>query len=460
MRNRWLGAGLALVALFGAPAVGRVQAQENYSVPGLDAITVPLPLGHDRYETGGFYAGLEFFYMIPNRTFGKQLIAIRGFVDTTGATTGNPLNPLGIGNVFAPIGGLPGLFQGSGTPALSTDQLSEVNWQPGVRYTLGYRFDDGVAVQFSYLQMFDTKQTATAAGSPPGLSVGANATESFLFAPVFNFPSDFAGPAIKTTPDAFQFNTLTLLNAGAGPPPPSFIFPPGGTAYGIWNGASNMEIALTRRFAEGDITVRLPIWQTDYASTYALAGGRFAWLFDRFWWRTQSIGLSPGSGAFQPFGPGFPNSDPANLRFTTVSFPTDVAVYTLTLSQRMYGPFLGCGYEAYLGNGFALNTDLTGALLVNLIKERAKYKLGDHSVQNKRSRNLFDVVPNVNADINLTWYPIRGVQLRAGYNFLGFFNAKAITKPIGFNYGAIEYETDNKFIRFYNGINFGAGLTF
>src|SRR5205085_280762 len=93
--------------------------------------------------------------------------------------------------------------------------------------------------------------------------------------------------------------------------------------------------------------------QTDYSRVYGLAGGRFAWLFERFQWHT---------GSFNIFGEAGPN---------------DQAFYTNTLSQRMYGPFVGCGHEIFVANQFSLSLDLTAGLLLNIEKERAKYKLGD-----------------------------------------------------------------------------------
>jgi hypothetical protein len=315
-----------------------------------------------------------------------------------------------------------------------------------------------VAFSLSWLHLFEVKQRATA-GPPPALYQGApDGSDGFLTAPVYNYPSHFAGPAIKTQADVEQWEFLGQLPQTPNFPP-KYIFPPGYSAYGIWNGASMMEISYTQRFDQWDLMARIPVWDTEYARTYAMAGGRFAWIFDRFWWRTQSVGLNPNSLPFQPLGPNFPASDRAELRYLTVSEPTDVARYSNTLSQRMYGPVLGCGYETYLGKGFAISTDLYGGLLINIIKERAKYKLGDESVQNKFSRNDLDLVPNIEGNINLSWYPIRGIQMRVGYNFMGFFNAKYMQQPVGFNYGAIDYVTEEKF-RFFHGINAGVGFVF
>jgi hypothetical protein len=49
--------------------------------------------------------------------------------------------------------------------------------------------------------------------------------------------------------------------------------------------------------------------------------------------------------------------------------------------------------------------------------------------------------------------------MRFGYNFMGYFNVKEMTRPVGFNYGAIEYRNDDRF-RFLQGINAGVGFIF
>src|SRR5262249_28392010 len=135
---------------------------------------------------------------------------------------------------------------------------------------------------------------------------------------------------------------------------------PGFNTYGIWNGASTMEIKFSERFTAADIGARTPIFQTEMSRTYGLAGGRFAWFFERFTCRTQDLDING------------------------VAAPQYAANYTNTLSQRLYGPFVGCGQEIYVGNAFSLSLDLTGAALLGIVKERAKYELGDLSQESKR----------------------------------------------------------------------------
>lgn len=464
MSNRWIGLGLVLGALVLGPSAGRVAAQHinAYEVPEIGEIHAPIPLGHDRMNTGGFYWALEGMYMIQNRAIGHQNIAVRGIVDASGGLTGDPI--LLSRNLIQT--GVPGTFLGSGAPALSTGDFQGISYQCGLRSTLGYKFDSGIALSVSWLHLWETKLTATASGVNVGYQNDANLSDSFLFSPVYNFPADFAGPRLKVSADItiMQFFDSLIVAPPETPRPvtdlPRFNEPLGFTSFGIWNGANNMAISFTTRYDQWDLTARIPVWETEYARTYALAGGRHAWFFDRFWWRTQAIGFStnPGPANNDDNGDDPPN-DPADLMFFTVSHPVDVATYSNTLSQRMYGPTLGCGYEVYLCEGVSLSTDWTGGLLFNIIKERAKYKLGDETVQNKRSRNLFNLTPNFQGDMNLWWYPLRGISFKLGYNFMGYFNAKRMLNPVGFNYGAIEYVNDDRF-RFLHGVNFGVGFTF
>jgi hypothetical protein len=455
---------LVLAGLALGPGAGRTMAQNinAYDVPEIPEFNVPIPLGHDRMNTGGFYTAFEFMYLRPNRAIGDQLIAVHGLIDTNGGLTGNPV--LLFHNLIQT--GVPGTFVGSKQPALSTSDFQEVSFQPGCRTTVGYKFDSGIALSLSWLHLFEFKQIAEASGVAPFFNNRPDLADSVLFAPVFNFPADFAGPRLKTSADitAMQFfDSLPFPTPGptprGGTTEPRFNEPIGFVAFGIWNGANNMEISFTQRYDQWDLLARIPVWETEYARTYGLAGGRFAWFFDRFWWRTQSIGFSTNPVARSTNQGDDPGNNPDSVQFFTVSHPTDVATYVNTLSQRMYGPELGCGYEIFLGKGFSLSTELTGSLMVDIIKERAKYELGDESVQNKRSRNELNFVPNINASFDVWWYPIRGIQMRFGYNFMGYFNVKEMTRPVGFNYGAIEYRNDDRF-RFLQGINAGVGFIF
>ena len=45
----------------------------------------------------------------------------------------------------------------------------------------------------------------------------------------------------------------------------------------------------------------------------------------------------------------------------------------------------------------------------------------------------FSVTPEVATNVQLYWYPWEGVQIRAGYNFMAFFNTQAAEDPVAFD---------------------------
>lgn len=422
MRTRLLGGLAVLTAVLTSAVPGRAQGPGLYSgglsdsggLPGVPSENVPLPLGNP--GSHGFYGFVEGGYYFQTRTMRDQTIAYRGLVDSTGAVTG-----------------LPGTYIGSGQVALSTSDFGRRSYAPAVNFGIGYKTDDGTSItaRFMALSPVDYNASATLASqyarSRPDLS------DTYLTAGVFNFGPEYGGPGRKT---AFEGSTIFL----------PFIDANGnlqlrqqlgdGLFYGIWNGASTMTITYRQNYQEAEIGARVPLFQTETSRIYALGGGRFNWFYEKFAWRTTSYDVNGGT------------------------LPSWQAVYTNTLSQRMYGPYAGVGHDIYLGSRFALSTDLTGALLLNVAKERAKYKLADNTTSAKQSVNELRLVPSAGANFNLWWYPIQGVQVRMGYSANTWFNTKNMAEPVGFNLGAIDPGYGNQAFRIIHGVNFGIGLFF
>lgn len=382
---------------------------------------IPLPLFHDRPETGGFYATGEFNYWRMSNPLAHQVIATRGIRDVDGTITadlsGQRIFPLTAGqpSFILPGPRRPGLFYGSNTPALFADDAKNPQtYQPGFSFGVGWKFANGVAVDVEWLHLTQAKYSATATLAPPNLLIGDLNAESFLYSPVFNFPNHFAGPDQKVAVGAPL------------------------AAFGIWNGASNENITFFQRYEQVNINGRFPIYQDDCNRCYALLGGRMIWLWERFRWRTEAISFD-----------GTSNQD-------------DVAIYSNIVSQRMYGPQVGTGYERRLGDTpigtFSLSVDLQAALLLDVVKERSKYERADHAISAQRNRNDFAVVPELQANANLWWYPIEGIQIRVGYDFMSFFNTVASPNPVSFNYGALNPTWEKGFTRFIDG--FHAGIAF
>ena len=269
----------------------------TYPAPIQPSEQIPLPTGDP--GTHGFYTFFEFMYLTSYRHLGDQVVAYRGLLDTTGATTT-----------------IPGIYIGSGQPALNTNQFPRQSYMPGFNIGLGYKLDDGTSIYGSYIYLMDRNYHVGATSATPFARSAQDLSDTFLVSGVFNFPPQFAGPAISTRPEQ-QLG--------------------GNIFYGIWNGASVMDIQFNQRFAQGEIGARVPMFQTEYSRIYGLAGGRFDWIFERFQWRTVEYDIA-GRGA-----------------------PFWTARYNNTLSQRMYGPYIGCGHEMYIGNRFSVSTDITAA---------------------------------------------------------------------------------------------------
>jgi Legionella pneumophila major outer membrane protein precursor len=421
MRTRLLGGLAALAAVFSTATPGRAQSglysgglSDSTGLPGSASENVPLPLGNP--GSHGVFTFADVSYISQTWTMKDQTIAYRGLVDTTGAITG-----------------LPGQYIGSGQVALTTADFGRRSFMPGMNLGIGYKTEDGTSITARFMALSPTDYNSAATLAAPYARSRPDLADTYLTAGVFNFGPQYAGPARKT---AYEGSTIfaPFIDANGNVQLRQQLGD--GLFYGIWNGASTMVITYRTNYQEAEIGARVPMFQTEKSRIYALAGGRFHWFYEKFSWRTTSFDVDGGTTA------------------------RDQAVYTNTLSQRLYGPYGGVGHDVYLGSRFAVSTDLTGALLLGVIKERAKYKLSDNSTSAKRSVNELRLVPSAGANVNLWWYPIQGVQVRLGYSANTFFNTKNMEDPVGFNMGAIDPGYGNQAFRMIHGVNFGVGLFF
>jgi hypothetical protein len=439
-----LAAGVALAptgarAQYGDAAQATIQGSPVVPAPslfrgqmGVDKMEeppIPLPVGHPRMDVvGGVYTACEFVMFRQTNPIGHQLLAIRGLVDVDGSITGdlNGTQVFGDQNppfiIRGPI--LPGNFLGTATPALFSDDLKgQQSFQPGYKITLGYRFNSGSAIETSYMSLVKVTYAANASLIPTNyanLAAGPALADSFLFAPFFNLPPEFAGANQE----------LALGNPGA--------------AFGIFNGAINMSIFFKQFFQDWDIRGRVPWFQDDCTRIYGYGGARFAWIWEQFGLRAVSAD------------------------FTGNSRPEDVGVYTNTISNRMYGSFAGVGVERYLGAGFGVGVEAEGAFLLDIVKARGQVQNGDRptSVRDtgfvivKKAITDFKPVGEFAANAQLYWYPIEGVQFRAGYNFMTFLNTLQSRDPVAFDARNFEPDWKNRPIRYLDGFNAGIGFIF
>lgn len=411
MRYRYIGGALlAAVSMLVSPADARAQPMNGtipstdgsdggFPAPRQEAVPSYLPTGVA--GDAGFYTSAEFVMLQQTRAIGNQTIARYGFYDLTGQT-----------------GVAPGTLIGSGREALNPRMFrGEPTYQPGFRAELGYRFDDGTRIFANYMQLYDAHYSVGASLVPPHYNVPLQngqitLADTFVSSPVYSFNTFFAGPPGKV--------------AGVDD----------SSVYGIWNAATQMDIKFTQRYQQAQAGARVPMLQTDYSRVYGTGGLQFSWFFERFNWRAVSY---PADG---------------NV------IPQDAADYTNTLSQRMYGPFIGCGHEVFVANQFSLSFDVSGSMLLNVVKERAKYKLGDDTVQSKWGNQEWRLTPNANFEFNGWWYPIEGVQVRLGYQALTFYNTLYMKDPVGFNFGNIAPQYEFKAFRLLHGFNLGVGFFF
>jgi Legionella pneumophila major outer membrane protein precursor len=421
MRNQWIIRGLLVAGLL-AGFAGSARAQPNaWDTSGTEEHQIWAPIGTYQHDGSGFYTGLEFMIMKTQRIVGNQLIAIRGFDLTTGTPSfpggGSPLTP-GI------EGFAPGTFLGSGQEALRSGDLGRSTWQPGSRLTFGYRMENGWNFYVSWLHLIQAQYSGGAGSQGPSFqNPGGSNQDTFLFSPVYNFSAFFVGQ-----------NPF--------PNPPFFVNP----TNGIWNGATDMTIKFTQRFDNWDMAGRFPIFETENAQTYAIAGGRFSWFWERFEWRTVKPELITDGTSFQ-----FQET------------PDSAARYENTLSQRMYGPMVGTGHNVILYSGaagaFGASFECTGSLLVDITKKRAKYEREDDVTEAKRSQDDVSIVPNVNLEFNLTWQPFDGLTFRAGVNWFSYFNTFSMQDPVSFDVGNIDPPYTKQFYRYVCGANFGMAYT-
>jgi hypothetical protein len=402
-RTGWLGWLLAAGMLLAA-STARAQGEvENFEV-----VPTPLayPLGHPRYENGGFFACAEFAMFRQDNPLQHEVIARRGFVDTLGQVTG-----------------VPNTFVGSNAVALDVQQAAgPLTYQPGTQLTGGWLFQNGVAFYATWMHLADAKYAATASFIPFNFQNGRIQENTFLTSGVFNFPPEFLGPLVK-------YDTPT------NPPVPAT-----GNSPGIWNGSTLQQILFVQRFDQVDATFRVPIYQNDCWRSYGLVGARAVVMWERFSWRVVDYDVNGMADA------------------------TSAADYSNIVSNRLYGPHLGWGNEMYLGStpigAFAVSVDFDTALMMDIVKERAKYELEDRSISASRKRDEYTLVPELSANIGIWWYPIQAIQVRIGYDVMTFMNTIGSRQPVDFNYGALAPEWNHIPFRFFDGFRAGIGFVF
>ncbi len=395
----------ALVLLL--PGLAKAQDATGYYPPD---VIYPLPFSN-RPDLGGFVCSAEYVMFRQTNPLRDQIVAYRGFTDTDGSIAAS----------FIGLGTNPGTKFGSQREALNTHQATGPNdFKPGFKIDLGYKFDTGASLLFSWMYLTQHQTHASATSVPFNLNAGPDLADSFLSSPVYGFPNDYAG--------SFDVNHRKL-------PVGNLL-----AAYGIWNGASIETISFTQRTQQYEFTWRDVVFETDNYRLSYLVGPRFFWFWERFEWRTSDINIDTGTGG-----------------------PLDTAIYSNIVSNRMYGAHAGFSHECYLGHGFAVQCDIEAAILLDVVREKAlyttgaKYGLPQPTAESKRTITTYAPVPEINGSLNLVWYPIQSVQVRLGYDVMAFFNTVSSPRPIDFNYGSLTPRYESTF-RVLDGLNVGLAI--
>ena len=396
-----LAALAALMALSPGRAYAQPQGVMEYAPP---SVPLPYPLYSTHPEVGGFFFDAGFLLMHQTNPMQDQQVAFRGFI-VSSPQVPSPVNPARLLDITDQTGAVAfqGEFIGSRALALDTNQITgPYSFQPGFDIALGWKFQDGSAltVDFAWLSEAQYRAVATLVNTPTQ-SFGNLQQDTFLTSPVFNYPADFAGP----------LNKINVPNPDIIPA----LIPAPGAVFGIWNGASIQTIVLWQRYEQLQATYRKPFYETDcYRASY-LVGPRYTWIEDKFRWLTTDL---------DAFGQ---------------SSDIYVGVYNNIIDNRMYGAHVGLQQEWYMGRGFAAMLTTQGSLFLDVVRERVDYELGSRfGPENKRSRTLWRAVPEVEVTPSVMWYPLEGIQLNFGWNFMAFFNTVASPQPIDFNYSALD----------------------
>ena len=426
LRGAWLL--VAWLALAPAVAWGQSQEVQGYAP---SSFTSPLPIGSTRPEDGGFFAFAQAAYFIRTNPLKSQVVGVYGFRDTDGSVTGT-VNQ----------------FVGGGQTALNVNQITgQDTYVVGTEMGVGWKFGNGSSLALNWMYLGETHYTAAATIAPKVGILDQNLANSYLYAGVYNFPSQYSGPDFKIrfgTPQA-RFLPNGVQTIGSFIVNPNFGQPNAQAAYGIWNGAQIMTIDFIQRFQQYEVIYREPIFETETYRLNGLVGPRYSWIWERFGWRTTaSDGIDPLTRNF--IEPG----------------PQNVALYTNIVSNRMYGAVAGCEQEWYLGHGFVVQLKLEGALFADTSKVIAKYETADRFAglpESKRGARLWSIVPEADATLGMMWYPAEFVQLYAGYQVMGFLNTIAARAPIDLNYGNLSPHYSHT-AREFSGFKAGLAFTF
>lgn len=399
-RNTLQWAGLGVMLLLLASAQARAQTPD-YAPPDMQ---MPFPLFSTHPNDGGLYLWGQYVMYQETNPLVHEPVAYRGFLPTTDNVSGAGT----AGNVFI----------GSRQDALDVNQVTgPTTLQPGFEAGIGYKLKDGSTISLSWMWLSDAQYRATATLAAPNYQYRSDQADTFLTAFVYNFPPDFSGPALKIV-------DLSAPTLGAG------------DVYGIWNGASIMTEEFIQRFNQVEVRFRKPVYENETYRLSGVIGPRIVWLWERYRWVTTDL---------DSFGD---------------EQPQWVGEYDAISSNNLYGGFIGCQQEWYVGKGFTAYLTLEATGFIDGSDRQSLYTLGTRTgPENKRTIHQLSFVPGFRATPGFMWYPIEGVQINLNYDAFGFFDTVSTPQPVDFNYSALDPIVKDTF-RFFSGFQAGIALLF
>lgn len=405
-RIHWAAWGLAALLML-VPSVARAQpwaisnggdGPPGYAPPPFGG--VPAPIGSTRPENGGFYINTAYAMFQYSNPLKNQVIAHRGFRTFDDSIPGFPA----------------GSIVGSGKDALNTQQLrDDRSWQPGWTFNMGWKFQDGSAIELNWFYLLSTQYRAAATPFPQKQPFSATSADSFLYNDVYNLPLEYSGPPNKVLGGS-QF-----------------------VAFGLFNGASIMTAEWIQRFQQWELSYRWVVFETEDQRLYGIVGPRYAWFWEKFKLRSTNYDANGGGGS-----------------------PDDVGLYTAITSNRMYGVHAGVQCDQYLGHGFACILEGQGALFLDSVKERGKFETANKyggNPENKFARREFTIVPELEGSVGLMWFPTEAVQFSLKYQGMLFFNTLATQRPMAYDYAHPRPDWQST-VRYLHGFQAAVGISF
>ena len=315
-----------------------------------------------------------------------------------------------------------GQWVGSKMIALNTNQVAgPSSFQPGWDFFIGWRFQGGVAVELDWKHLVQNQFSAAAAAwlQPGATNAGSVLQNTFVTAQVYNFGPEWAGAP----------QNVTQGDVGA--------------TFGIWNAASFMQELYIQRLSTSIRST--PASRSSIPPTRAsTACSARAIRLDR-----RSIPLDDDLRKDQ-----FGNDDGAAAHEQHDLQP-HVRLPCRLRARLVSGQHADRGVCVHVRSGrrpplFRLR-QAPSAAFIPLTNSNPQ-------VGSSRSRRIYSIVPGVDGQLGVDWYPWEAIKLHMGYDVNTFFNTIASDQPIDFNLGRVTPQYEHQFLRYFYGFSFGVSF--